>query len=85
MGPEVGVDQVGVVTVEGGVGDAEVPLDGGEGRAMSSGGCFFEDGVDGGLDGVEVMGEGRLRRVGRTRHPVIDMTLDDSRGQLNSA
>jgi len=46
------------VAVESGVGDAEAPLDGGDGRAVSSRGCLFEDGVDGGLDGV---GVGRAR------------------------
>jgi hypothetical protein len=35
-GPEVGVDQVGVVTEEGGVRDAEAPLDGGDGRAFAA-------------------------------------------------
>ncbi|WP_274564919.1 hypothetical protein [Streptomyces spiramyceticus] len=44
-GPEVGVDQVGVVAVEDGVRDGEAPLDGGVGRAPSAGGRFVEDGV----------------------------------------
>ncbi|WP_217214946.1 hypothetical protein [Streptomyces sp. AC550_RSS872] len=63
VGPEVGVDQVGVVAVEGGVGDAEAPLDGGDGGAVSFGGCLFEDGVDGGLDGVGV-GQGTFHSAG---------------------
>ncbi|MFJ8827680.1 hypothetical protein ACIREE_38815 [Streptomyces sp. NPDC102467] len=76
---EVADDEVSVVAVEGGVWDAEVAFDRGDGGPSVAGGLNSR------MKGVASRGHSGSRRVKWTRHPVLDMELDTIGGQLNSA